>query len=165
MTIPILPGFRKKLPLFALLFLAALARAADWGGVSWGMTRAEVSALYPAATSEGDSRLKVTHAREILGLPFDASFEFDHDKLVALVLRSDNSFPATRNTSPDSFSDLLTGKYGAPLSLKVGPGSVTGLWRSDRSVIKLFMPSAPQPDYPVFSLYYWSRTAPRFDDI
>ncbi len=156
----------KRCALLLLSFgvLSLPAHAADWGKVSWGMSRAEVSAQYPAATPEGD-RLKAVHAGEILGVPFDATFEFREDKLVSLALRSDNASPAISRSSADSFRDLLIGKYGAPLHLKAGPTSLEGVWRSDRTVIKFFAPSTPAPGYPVYSFYYWSRADPRYDEI
>lgn len=157
-------AIRSAAILLALGFLSFSARAADWGKVSWGMSRAEVTAQYPTAEPEGE-RLKVVHAGEILGVPFDATFEFHEEKLVSLALRSDNASPAISRTSPDTFRDLFIGKYGAPLNLKPTATSFEGVWRSDRTVIKFFMPSTSAPGVPVYSIFYWSRSDPRYDEI
>lgn len=151
--------------ILALLIAASLsAPAADWGKVSWGMSREEVTQQYPAAVAQGRS-LVASHAAEILSIPFEARFDFQDDKLVGIGLRSDNSSPALSQSSPDSFRDLLLGKYGTPVLLKSAGSALEGVWRSERSLIKFVTPSTPGPNVPAFIFYYWSLQDPQFNDV
>ncbi len=151
--------------LLAILIAATIsAPAADWGRVSWGMSREEVTQQYPAAVAQGRS-LVASHATEILSIAFEARFDFQDDKLVGIGLRSDNSSPAIAQSSADTFRDLLIGKYGTPAVLKPAGSALEGIWRSDRSLIKFITPTTPTPNVPAFNFYYRSLQDPQFNDV
>lgn len=123
------------------------------------MNRDEVLAQYPSAVASprGPTASPVCTIQDI---PFAANFVFHDGKLTSVELTSDNKSEFIARNSPNTFCELLMGKYGAPL--KIEPTFHDGLWRTDRTVIKFRAPATPSPDVPAFSIYYWSLDSPQY---
>lgn len=110
-----------------LACLTASPAVAHWDRTRWGMTPAEVTALYPAAFPAGDPAYR-DPAKPVLGLPDPYVFDGQSFSLVQLFFRDRGRLSQVSLTT-DSKADAVPGllawlerRYGRPTASE---GSLT----------------------------------------
>lgn len=124
---------------FASHLISQATEVSGWNDVRWGMSQAEIAALYTNAQpetrtyrEESPKHFLITYEYPVGGHSYDLVFGFDNDRLTSVALR----WEGERADNPsDEVIEALRGRYGEP----DGKNSIGALeWFFPNTKISLF---------------------------
>lgn len=158
---------RTLLPL-ALIMVALPASASQlWQDAEVGISPETVRGLYPGAEeSNGNERgvhgvpALVLKGYKVSDRDFNVEFYFEDDALYKVILRLQEPQLGTKEL-PNIYRDLLTSRYGEPLSYYTEPDPlplIKATWLDDRRDITLYW-TLIRGERPSLSIIYSTRIA------
>jgi hypothetical protein len=116
----------KKLPLATVALFSATQASAQpvWDKVEFGMTRAQVEALYPSGNGVSYQRkaIEISHVKITDKCGAEANIRFDVDGTVQEVMIAGN--PSMGGRCSNDVLTALSAKYGQPANWDSSQGSI-----------------------------------------
>jgi hypothetical protein len=149
-----------------------------WDKIKWGMTVAQARTLYGAQVQESNGDGTSTDYTERLVIPslaigdakMKVSISIDtKSKLIKEVSFAPADQSITRDVAYAHLKDLLTQKYGRPISEEKEPGEETvsssAMWTFPSTVIRLYLIEAKRIAFSILGLSYTATDKKSLDKL